>query len=69
MNELLKGLRDPATIRLRCAAITRAVDERRSSFFTIDRSKLDAAAARVEHLMRARFPDLVIPVPQPLAPL
>ena len=62
LNELLKGLRDPATIRLRCAAITRAVDERRSSFFTIDRSKLDATAARVEHLMRARFPDLVIPL-------
>ena len=61
MSELLKGLRDPATIRLRCAAITRAVDERRSGYFTIDRSRLDAAAERVEKLMRERFPDLVIP--------
>ena len=61
LSELLKGLRDPATIRLRCAAITRAVDDRRSSFFTIDRSKLDIAAARVDRLMRARFPDGVIP--------
>ena len=62
MSELLKGLRDPATIRLRCAAITRAVDERRSGYFTIDRSRLDAAAERVEKLMRERFPDLVIPL-------
>ena len=62
MSELLKGLRDPATIRLRCAAITRAVDERRSGYFTVDRSRLDAAAERVEKLMRERFPDLVIPL-------
>ena len=62
MSELLQGLRDPATIRLRCAAITRAVDERRSSFFTIDRSRLDEAAERVATLTRQRFPDLVIPL-------
>ena len=62
MSELLSGLRDPATIRLRCAAITRAVDERRSSFFTIDRSRLDDAAERVATLTRQRFPDLVIPL-------
>ena len=62
MSELLQGLRDPATIRLRCAAITRAVDERRSSFFTIDRSRLDDAAERVATLTRQRFPDLVIPL-------
>jgi Protein of unknown function (DUF1688) len=61
LSDLLQGLREPATIRLRCAAITRAVDERRSGFFTIDRSRLDDAAARVERLMRARFPSLVIP--------
>ncbi len=62
LSELLSGLRDPATIRLRCAAITRAVDERRSSFFTIDRSRLDDAAERVATLTRQRFPDLVIPL-------
>ena len=62
MSELLSGLRDPATIRLRCAAITRAVDDRRSSFFTIDRSRLDEAAERVATLTRQRFPDLVIPL-------
>jgi hypothetical protein len=60
--DLLAALRDPATIRLRCAAVTRAVDEGRSGLFTVDRSKLDDAAGRVADLTRRRFPDLQIPL-------
>lgn len=55
-------LRDPATIRLRCAAITRAVSEGRSSWFWLDRSALARAADRVAALTLRRFPDLQIPL-------
>jgi hypothetical protein len=61
LNELLAALREPATIRLRCAAITRSVSENRSSLFAVDRSKLAAAADRVAALTLQRFPDLKIP--------
>ncbi len=54
-------LRDPATIRRRCAAITRSVSEGRSPNFTLDRSRLDEVAARVERVTRAAYPDLRIP--------
>jgi hypothetical protein len=54
-------LRDPATIRARCAAITRAVDENRSSHFKLDRSRLDDAARRVAEITRQNYPDLKIP--------
>lgn len=54
-------LRDPATIRSRCAAITRAVSEGRSSHFRIDRGALAAVADRVEQVTRAAYPDLKIP--------
>ncbi len=54
-------LRDPATIRSRCAAITRAVTEGRSSHFRIDRGALAAVADRVEQVTRAAYPDLKIP--------
>jgi hypothetical protein len=57
----LAALRHPATIRLRCAAITRAVADDVSLNFTIDRSRLDACAARVEAVIRRRFPDLRVP--------
>ncbi len=58
----LDALRDPATIRLRCAAITAAVDEGRSPWFRLDRARLDAAADRVAALTRRRFPDLQVPL-------
>ena len=58
----LATLRDPRTIRARCAAITRAVSEGRSGIFNINRSKLADAARRVETSMRARYPDLVVPL-------
>lgn len=51
-------LRDPATIRSRCAAITAAVDAGRSDHFRLDRTRLDAVAQRVAALTRRRFPDL-----------
>jgi hypothetical protein len=59
--DVLDTLRDPATIRLRCAAITAAVADGRSGWFTLDRSRLDATADRVVATMRRRFPDGRIP--------
>ncbi len=61
-RDAISVLRDPATIRRRCAAITRAVGEGRSASFKLDRSRLDDVAARVERLTRATYPDLQIPL-------
>lgn len=61
MSDVLATLRDPATIRARCAAITQAAEDNLSPWFTLDLSRLDAAAERVEAVMRRRFPDLKIP--------
>ncbi len=55
-------LRDPRTIRARCAAVTAAVADDRSGWFKLDRSRLPEAAARVVAVMRRRFPDLRIPL-------
>ena len=60
-RDLLSVLRNPRTIRARCAAVTQAVAEDRSGWFRIDRSRLPEAAARVVAVMRRRFPDLQIP--------
>ena len=60
-HDPLAALRDAATIRLRCAAITQAVADGRSGWFKLDRSRLDEAAARVARLTRERFPDGAIP--------
>jgi len=57
----LGALREPATIRARCAAVTRAVEDGRSGHFKIDRSRLPEVAQRVAALTRERFPDLRIP--------
>ncbi len=54
-------LRDPGTIRARCAAILRAADDNVSEYFTIHRNALPAVAARVVALTLKRFPDLNIP--------
>ena len=54
-------LRDPGTVRARCAAILRSVDANVSEHFKVDRSRLDAVAERVAALTRRRFPDLQIP--------
>lgn len=61
MNDALAVLRDPATIRLRSAAITQAVADGRSGWFRLDRSRLDEVAERVATLTRERFPDGRIP--------
>ena len=62
MNELeLRTLRDPATIRTRCAAIAQYVAAGQSPHFTLERGRLDAVALRVAALTRIRYPDLKIP--------
>ena len=60
--DALTELRDPATLRARCAAITRATGEGRSANFRLDRSRLGAVAGRVEAVTRAAYPDLHIPL-------
>jgi len=60
-RELHTVLRQSATIRARCAAITRAVADERSGYFRLDRSRLPEAAQRVEAVIRRRFPGLQIP--------
>jgi hypothetical protein len=59
--DALTILRDPATIRERCASITRAVDEGRSAYFALARAQLDDVAARVERVTRTTYPQLRIP--------
>ena len=54
-------LRDPATTRARCAAITAAVSAGASPHFKLDRDRLASAAQSVERLTRAAHPDLRIP--------
>jgi hypothetical protein len=61
VREVLGALLEASTIRLRCAAITRAADEDRTSHFRIDRSRLSEAAQRVAAITRERYPDLNIP--------
>lgn len=58
----LQALWSPATIRARCAAITRAVEQGNSGWFSIDRTALPAVAQRVAELTRQRFPDLQVPL-------
>jgi hypothetical protein len=54
-------LRDPATIRARCAAIRAEVAGGRSSWFSLDEARLDVAAKRVAQVTRQRYPSLDIP--------
>ena len=54
-------LRSPATIRERCRNVLDAAAAGRSRHFRVDRSRLDAAAERVEAATRRRYPDLRIP--------
>ncbi|MFN5157501.1 MAG: DUF1688 family protein [Betaproteobacteria bacterium] len=58
---LLAALHDPATIRLRCASVMRAVEANLSPSFRLDREALPALAERVARLTRERFPTLDIP--------
>jgi hypothetical protein len=61
MNEAVRRLRSPATIRQRCGAITEMVARGESAHFTLDRSQLSAVAQRVATLTRERFPTLQVP--------
>jgi hypothetical protein len=57
----LRRLRQPATIRQRCAAISAHVTAGHSPHFTLERSRLPGVAQRIARLTQARFADLVIP--------
>lgn len=61
IDATVRTLRDPATVRARCASIAAFVADGRSGHFTIDRTTLDAVAQRIATLTRSRFPDLKIP--------
>lgn len=61
LNEAVRRLRAPATIRQRCGAITQMVARGESAHFTLDRTRLDDVAQRVAALTRARFPTLEVP--------
>jgi Protein of unknown function (DUF1688) len=54
-------LRSAATIRERCANVTRAVEAGESPHFVLDRTCLDDVAQRVEQLTRERHPALAVP--------
>ena len=54
-------LRDPATIRVRCAAVLGSVEDNNSANFRLNRDALGAVADRVAALTLRRFPDLRIP--------
>jgi hypothetical protein len=54
-------LRDPATIRVRCAAVLKSVEDNNSANFRLNRDALPAVADRVAALTLRRFPDLRIP--------
>ena len=55
-------LRDPATIRLRCAAVLKSVEDNNSANFRLNRDALGAVADRVAALSLRRYPDLNIPL-------
>jgi hypothetical protein len=57
----LAALHDPATIRLRCAAVLRSVEAGVSPSFLLRRERLADAADRVAALTRARSPSLQVP--------
>jgi len=57
----LARLRDPGTVRSRCHAILRAVQDGVSPHFSVHLDKLDDAAERVARVTLARYPTLDIP--------
>jgi hypothetical protein len=61
LNDAVRRLRQPATIRERCAAIANAVARGQSPHFTLQRERLDEVAQRVATLTRTRFPTLQVP--------
>lgn len=61
MNEAVAVLRDPATIRARCANIAASVAAGRSPWFVLHEARLEQAAQQVVELTRQRYPALRIP--------
>jgi len=61
LNEAVRRLRQPSTIRQRCAAITEVVAGGQSPHFKLERERLDDVAERVAALTRSRFPTLQVP--------
>ena len=57
----LGALRDPGTVRARCAAVLRSVEANVSEHFLLNRNRMPEVAERVAVLTRQRFPDLKIP--------
>lgn len=57
----LQALRDPGTIRARCAAVLRSVEANVSEHFLLNRNALPEVADRVAALTLRRYPDLNIP--------
>ena len=55
------ALREPATLRARCAAVTAAVEQGRSGHFKLDRSRLPALAQRAATLVDEHFGGLEQP--------
>ncbi|GAA0740875.1 URC4/urg3 family protein [Ideonella azotifigens] len=61
MADLASKLRSTTTIRERCGNILAAADAGQSRHFTVQRSRLEAAAQLVEQVTRRQYPDLRIP--------
>ena len=57
----LGALRDPGTVRVRCAAVLRSVEANVSEHFLLNRNRLPEVAERVAALTLRRYPDLKIP--------
>lgn len=60
-SEAVRTLREPATIRERCANITAAVESGDSAWFTIDNSRREHTASLVAELTRSQYPRLDVP--------
>jgi len=60
-NPVKSPLMQTVSIRRRCEAITRWIEEGRSAWWQIDRRRLPIAATEIISLMLTRFPDLQVP--------
>lgn len=61
MNPAVATLRDPATIRARAGNISAAILAGKSEWWTVDDSRIEAAATKVVEVTLARYPTLAIP--------
>jgi len=57
----LIALRSAAAVRARCARVRDWVAHGRSAHFTLDETRIDAAAKVVAEVTRSAYPDLIIP--------